>query len=168
MESTPADSVDTRATGCGPAHAVRPGTRSLRITAATAGGLAVAAAATIGTVALLRSPAPGSDALDAAHKITVTAPVMPLSESELLGLLDRPPDLGPLVEPARRASCLAGLGYPASTPVLGARQIRMDGRDVVVLVLAADTPRELAALAVPGTCSAVDTGLLADTTVRRP
>ena len=63
---------------------------------------------------------------------------MPLSESELVGLLHRPPDLGPLVDPARRASCLAGLGYPASTPVLGARQIRMEGRDAVILVLAAD------------------------------
>ena len=62
----------------------------------------------------------------------------------------------------------AGLGYPASTPVLGSRQVRMAGRDAVILVLAADAPRELTAVAVPGTCSAADTGLLADTTVRRP
>lgn len=113
-------------------------------------------------------PAPGSDAVTPARKITVTTPTMPLSGSELVGLLDRSPDLGPLGDPARRASCLAGLGYPASTPVLGSRQVRMAGRDAVILVLAADAPRELTAVAVPGTCSAADTGLLADTTVRRP
>ena len=93
-----------------------------------------------GTAALVRSPAPGSDAVTPARKITVTAPAMPLSGSEIVGLLDRPPDLGPLGDPARRASCLAGLGYPASTPVLGARQVRMAGRDAVMLVLAADAP----------------------------
>ena len=45
---------------------------------------------------------------------------------------------------------------------------RWTGRDAVLLVLAADAPRELTAVAVPGTCSSADTGLLADTTVRRP
>jgi hypothetical protein len=136
--------------------------------AAAAGALAAVAAAAVGTVALVRSPVTGSDAVSAARKITVTAPAMPLSESDLVGLLHRPPDLGALVDPARRASCLAGLGYPASTTVLGSRQVRMQGRDAVILVLAADAPRELTAVAVPGTCSAADTGLLADTSVRLP
>ena len=160
--------TDTGPVNSTPRHAVRPGARSLRMAAAAAGGLAAVAAAAVGTAALVRSPAPGSDAVTPARKITVTTPTMPLSGSELVGLLDRSPDLGPLGDPARRASCLAGLGYPASTPVLGSRQVRMAGRDAVILVLAADAPRELTAVAVPGTCSAADTGLLADTTVRRP
>jgi hypothetical protein len=160
--------TDTGRVNSTPLHAARPGAQSLRVAAAAAGGLAAVAAAAVGTVALVRSPATGSDAISAARKITVTAPVMPLSESELVGLLHRPPDLGPFVDPARRASCLAGLGYPASTTVLGARQVRLEGRDAVILVLAADAPRELTAVAVTGTCSAADTGLLADTTVRRP
>lgn len=167
VESTPPEDSDAPASWRRLSHAARPASRTLRVTAAAAGGLAAVAAATVGSVALLRTPATGSDGVTAARKITVAAPVIPLSDSELVGLLDRPPDFGSLADPTRRASCLAGLGYPASTPVLGARRVRIEDRDAVVLVLAADTPDDLAVVAVPGTCSAANTGLLADTTVRR-
>jgi hypothetical protein len=102
--------------------------------------------------------------------------VIPLSQSEILGLLDRSPDFGPvggplassLNDPQRRASCLSGLGYPASTRVLGARPLEINARSGVVLVLPADTPDSLAVFAVALNCSAADTGLLANTQIPRP
>ena len=66
--------------------------------------------------------------------------VIPLSAAEIIGLLGRAPDYGPLDDPSRRASCLGGLGYPASTQVLGARPIEINARPGVLLVLPADTP----------------------------
>ncbi len=133
------------------------------------GTVAAVAAVTIGTVTLLRAPAAG---ITSVHKMTVTslAAPFPLSAADLTAMLDQPPDLGPLGDPARRASCLSGLGYPASVPVLGARQVRDGGAAAVVLILAGEVPGDpaaLAALVVPLTCSAADTGLLAETTVRR-
>ena len=93
---------------------------------------------------------------------------IPLSQAEILGLLNRSPDYGPLDDPARRASCLGGLGYPASTQVLGARPIEINARPGVLLVLPADTPGDLAVFAVALNCSSADTGLLANTQVTRP
>ena len=100
---------------------------------------------------------------------------IPLSQPEILGLLAQSPDFGapearpgPPQDPSRRASCLSGLGYPASTPVLGARPIEINARPGVLLVLPGDTPDNLAVFAVAPNCSAADTGLLADTQVPRP
>ena len=133
------------------------------------GAGAAVAAVTIGAVALLRTPATETSSV---RKMTITAAPapFPVPAADLTALLAQPPDLGPLGDPARRASCLSGLGYPAATPVLGARQVRVDGADAVVLVVAGEVPGDpgaLAALAVPPTCSAADTGLLAETTLRR-
>jgi hypothetical protein len=102
--------------------------------------------------------------------ITVSRPPqsIPLSDQQILALLDGEPDLGPLTDPRRRASCLAGLGYPANTRVLGARAIDIAGHPAVLLVLPGDAPGVFAALAVAPTCSSVNTGLSADRTVRRP
>ena len=61
-----------------------------------------------------------------------------------------------------------GMGYPASTQVLGAQQIEINARPGVLLVLPADTPADLAVFAVALNCSAADTGLLASTQVPRP
>ena len=160
--------TDTGPVNSTPRHTVRPGARSLRMRRPRRAGWPRWPPPRWELPPWCAPPHPGQTPSTPARKITVTTPTMPLSGSELVGLLDRSPDLGPLGDPARRASCLAGLGYPASTPVLGSRQVRMAGRDAVILVLAADAPRELTAVAVPGTCSAADTGLLADTTVRRP
>jgi hypothetical protein len=87
---------------------------------------------------------------------------------QILGLLDRAPDYGALRDAARRESCLQGLGYPASTRVLGAQPIEVNGLPAVLLVLPGDTPDALVAVAVAPTCSSADTGLQADTVVRRP
>jgi hypothetical protein len=153
----------------GGAHSARPRVRPLRTIAAVAGFCAVLAAVGFGTVALLRAPesVPGTSVT--AEHITVSPPTaIPLSQDEILGLLNRTPDYGPFADPARRASCLSGLGYPASTPVLGARPIEINARPGVLLVLAGDTPHGVAAYAVALNCSAADTGLLANTQIPRP
>ena len=83
-------------------------------------------------------------------------------------LLDQRPELGPLADPGRRASCLSGLGYPAATPILGARTIRSPGSQEALVLVLADRPGDpgpLTALAVSLTCSAADTGLLGETVV---
>lgn len=157
-------------TGEPPTHSARPVVRPSRVAAAVAGLGAVLAAIGVGTVALMRAPGPAPSTPDTAELITVSTPPMaiPLTQGEIQALLGHPPDYGPLADPARRASCLTGLGYPAATEVLGARPIEINARPGVVLVVAADTPRTLAVYAVAPSCSAADTGLLANTQVPRP
>ena len=151
-------------------HSARPHLRPARTIAAAAGVCAALAAIGFGTVALLHVPEPAPDTPgDIAH-ITVSTPPMeiPLSRNEILGLLGRSPDYGTLTDPARRASCLTGLGYPASTQVLGARPVEINARPGIVLVIPGDSPHILAVFAVSPNCSAADTGLLANTQVPRP
>ncbi|WP_343572933.1 hypothetical protein [Mycobacterium sp.] len=154
------------------AHAVQRGRlpRAARMTVAAAGLAAVAVAAWLGTRALITAPAPLPSRPTTIEHITVSRPpqTIPLSDQQILALLDRDPDLGPLADPRRRASCLGGLGYPANAPVLGARPIDIAGHPAVLLVLAGDAPDTFAALAVAPTCSSVNTGLSADRIVRRP
>lgn len=153
----------------GPAHSARPRIRPARVAAALAGLGAALAGIGLGTAALLGAPTPTPSTEVTAEHITVSAPpvAIPLSRSEILELLHRNPDYGPLGDPQRRASCLTGLGYPPSTRVLGARPVEIDARPGVLLVLPADTPGNLAVVAVGPGCSAADTGLLADTEVPR-
>ncbi len=164
---TPAHRVTGLAAGSRAAHGVRPANGSLRLTAAVVGAVAALAAVGFGTAALLRSPGPTASTLTTARHITVTTPVIPLSGPQIVALAGHPPDYGPLGDPVRRASCLAGLGYRATTAVLGARPVTVEGRTGVLLVLAGDTGATLVAVAVSPGCSAADTGLLAQTTVAR-
>lgn len=152
------------------AHSARPHVRPARLAAGVAGVGAVLAAIGVGTAALLNAPDRTSSSPVTAEHITVSTPPMtiPLSQAEIVGLLTRSPDFGPLSDPPRRASCLTGLGYPASTQVLGARPIEINARPGVLLVLPGDTPGDLAVFAVALNCSAADTGLLANTQVPRP
>ena len=159
----------------GAAHTVRPGRlpRPTRVAVGLAGlvGLAAAAvAAWLGTAALIAPPAPTPSRPTTAEHITVSRPplTIPLSDQQILALLDEKPDFGPLADPQHRTSCLAGLGYPANARILAARPVQIAGRPAVVLLLPADTPGAVAALAVAPNCSAVDTGLLADRIVNRP
>lgn len=151
------------------AHWARPHLGPARVVAGVAGVCAVLAAVGVGTVALISAPEPAPSTPATAQHITVSTPPMtiPLSQAEILGLLNRGPDYGPLGDPARRASCLSGLGYPASTQVLGARPVDINARPGVLLVLPGDTPDNLAVFAVALNCSAADTGLLANTQVPR-
>lgn len=156
----------------GPAHTIRRGRlpRSARVAVGLAGLLAAAVAAWLGTTALITAPTPTPSRPTTAEHITVSRPPMaiPLSDQQILALLDAKPDFGPLADAQRRASCLAGLGYPADARVLGARLVDIAGRPAVLLVLPADTPGMVVALAVSPSCSSVDTGLLADRHVDRP
>ncbi len=161
-----------RAESTGAAHAVRRGRfpRPTRIAFAVAGLTAAAAAAWLGVSALITPPAQLPSRPTTIEHITVSRPpeTIPLSDQEIVALLDRAPDLGPLTDPRRRASCLAGLGYPADTRVLGARRVDIGGHPAVLLVLPGEAPEALAALAVAPTCSSVNTGLSADRIVHRP
>ncbi|MGA7052534.1 MAG: hypothetical protein WBZ37_14925, partial [Mycobacterium sp.] len=162
----------------GGAHLARPHIRPGRVVAGVAGLCALVAAIAVGTVALVKAPAPTPSTPATANHITVSTPPMaiPLTQAQLLALLDQRPDFGaregplssPLNDPPRRTSCLSGLGYPASTQVLGARPIEINARPGVLLVLPGDTPNNLAVFAVALNCSAADTGLLADTQIPRP
>jgi hypothetical protein len=154
------------------AHTVRPGRlpRSARVAVAVAGLAAAAAAVWLGTAALITAPPPTPSRPITAEHITVSRPPMtiPLSDQQIVALLDGQPDLGPFADPQRRTSCLAGLGYPVGARVLAARPVEIAGRPAILLVLPGDTPGTVAALAVAPTCSSVDTGLLADRIVNRP
>jgi hypothetical protein len=156
----------------GAAHAVHRGRfpRPARLAFAAAGLGAAAAAAWLGVSALTTAPSPVPSRPTTIDHITVSRPpqTIPLSDEQILTLLDQAPDLGPLTDPGRRASCLAGLGYPGNTLVLGARPVDIAGHPAVLLLLPGDAPEALAALAVAPTCSSVNTGLSADRIVHRP
>lgn len=153
----------------GAAHAARPPVRPARVVAAVAGLCAAVAAIGVGTVALLTEPAPVPSAAPTAEHITIStpAPVIPMSDPEILALLQRPPDYGALGNAAQRASCLSGLGYPGSAEVLGAQPVEVNARPGVLLVLPGDNADMVTAYAVALNCSAADTGLLATTAIPR-
>jgi hypothetical protein len=152
-----------------PKHSVRP-TPRWRLIGLVAGVGAAVVGAVIGAVMLTHDPEPRWSAGPTAETITVSRPAteLPLPGPEIVGLLSQTPDYGPLADPQRRASCLSGLGYSAATPVLGARPVDMHGRPAVLMVLPADTPRQLLALVVQPDCNSAHSGLLANTLVTRP
>ncbi len=152
-----------------PAHSVRH-TPRWQVVGLVAGVVAAVVGAVLGGVMLTRDPAPTHPAGPTAESITVSRPPgdVPMSDPQIVGLLARSPDYGPLADPERRASCLSGLGYSAATAVLGAQRVDMHGRPAVLMVLAADTPRTLLVLVVEPGCSSAHTGLLANTLVTRP
>ncbi|CAN5172815.1 hypothetical protein BH11ACT7_BH11ACT7_11740 [soil metagenome] len=137
---------------------------------ATAGVVAIAAAVAIAVPTLQGGSAPAANTLTTARSLTVSVPqaAVPLTERQLSALLEQPADLGALGAPGRLSACLGGLGYPSSTPVLGATPVDINGRPAVVLLIAAEDPRLIDALAVGPYCSGADTGLVADTVVPRP
>jgi hypothetical protein len=144
--------------------------RPARLAVAATGLVAVALAVWLGTNALITAPTSTPSRPTTIEHITVSRPpqTIPLSDQQIVALLDRAPDFGPLTDPRRRASCLAGLGYSADTRVLGARPVDITGHAAVLLVLPGDAPETLAALAVAPSCSAANTGLSADRIVHRP
>jgi hypothetical protein len=137
--------------------------RTVRLSAVV-GVAAAGAAVVVGSVMVARPDVTGRTS--AQH--LADGPSVPLSDAQILDLLRRPPELGALADSRRRASCLSGLGYSGSTAVLGAQPVDIDGSAAVLLILPGDARDTLAALAVRPNCSSADTGLLADTQVRRP
>ena len=161
------------ASGRKAAHAARgsrPRSRRLRRLGALAGLFAAVVAVGLGAVMLVRPPSPAPSSGPTAEHLTVSPPPhgIPLSDPQIVGLLTDRPDYGPLTDPQRRASCLDGLGYPATTKVLGAQPVDIHGRPGVLLVLPGDTAKTVVALVVAPNCSAAGTELLASTVVTRP
>jgi hypothetical protein len=152
-----------------PGHSVRH-TPRWQVIALGAGVGAVVVAAVIGSLMLMRDPAPTWSEGPTAKSITASRPAtdLPLSNPQVVGLLSQSPDYGPLADPQRRASCLSGLGYPAATAVLGARPVDMHGQPAVLILLPADTPGMVLAVVVGPDCNVAHTGLLANTLVTRP
>ena len=165
-------SPTNRVVGSAPAsatHAARGSNTRFRVGAAIIGVGAALAAAGVGTVMLLHSPDRTPTADPTAERITVSKPLgLTLTDPEVLALLDKPPDLGPLADSQRRASCLSGLGYPTSATVLGARPVAVGAASGVLVLLPGEAPRAVNAIVVGLNCSSVDTGLLAERVVIRP
>ena len=154
-----------------PAHAVRRPLPRLQRAVLIIGIGAAVAGIVGGAVMLMRDPdAPTFATGPTAKSITVShpGPQFPLSDPQLMALLSRSPDFGPLAAPQRRASCLDGLGYSATTPVLGAQRVDMSGRPAVLMLLPGETPETVVALVVEPGCSSAHTGLLADRLITRP
>jgi len=132
---------------------------------------AVAATVTLGALMLTRDPGPAFPSGPTAAQITVEQTAhtgFPLSDAELRAALSEPRDLGPLADPQRRASCLAGLGYsPAAQEILGARQVTVSGRPAVLLLVPGGASEQISAVLVEPTCSAANTALVAETVVAR-
>ncbi len=152
----------------GATHPTRGSSFRLRRVTAAAGVAAAVAAAAVGTITLLRHGSTGEP--DTERPVAASrAPVgLPLSDEQIIDLLNRPPDLGALADPRRRASCLGGLGLPASMSVLGARSVDVNGTTEVLILLPADTPRRINAVVVAPNCSSVDTGLRASRIIDHP
>lgn len=130
--------------------------------------LAGMAAVTAAGAALALLPAADDSASTVVSANPMTAaPRVPLPAGEVLALTASPAQLGPLTDPQRRAACLDSLGYPAATPVLGARQLDVTGRPALVLVLPGRQPAELVAVAVRPGCGESGTAEIARTTVSR-
>ena len=152
-----------------PGHGTGNPLRRRRL-AALAGIAALAVAAVIGTVMALNDsaqPPTPADGPTAEYLKTPRHAGMPLSDQRILALLDQPPQLGPLADPQRIASCLQGLGYAPATPVLGATTRSDDGTRVLLLLPAPD-PKSVMALLVGADCRAADAGLVADAQLTRP
>lgn len=134
------------------------------------GLVAVGVAAVVGTHTLTQGRGPAFQASPSASRITVAVlpqAAFPLSDAQLRAALAVPPNLGPLADPARRAACLAGLGYPTDLEILGGRPLDVSGRPGVLILLPGDAPDQVAAVAVAPSCSAAHAGLLADTVLGR-
>lgn len=120
----------------------------------------------MGISALVHSPEITKSSPTSAGLITV-GPRVPLSDKEVVALVGRVPNFGALRDPKRRSACLRALGHDTEQ-ILGAQPMQIGSQQAVVLVLAGGRHDELIVFAVAASCSAVDTGLIADRTVQRP
>lgn len=152
-----------------PAHTVaRAPLRRLQVIGLVVGLGAAVAAVIVGAVMVNRPEPPTFPAGPTAKTITVErSNAIPLPRPQIIELLSRTPDYGPLTDPGRRGSCLAGLGYPPGTAVLGARPLDMRGQPGVLLLLPGESPDDVVAVVVEPGCSGAHTGLLAKSLVSR-
>ncbi|MDZ7883278.1 MAG: hypothetical protein U5N53_10370 [Mycobacterium sp.] len=140
-----------------------------RVTAGT-GALTAALGLGIGLYAVSHgddATAPGSARAPAtsARHLTARSDSMPLTDPQILALLQRPPDLGPLFDPQ---ACLNSLNGLTETRVLGAAPVSLSARPAVLLVVPAQDPSAVIAVVVAPDCPAAGTGALARTELARP
>ena len=126
------------------------------------GGLVAAAAVAALAVLALPGPAVPAPAPSPGARPALNGPMALTSNDLPMG----GQDYGPLLDPARRAGCLAHAGAPGAT-VLGARQVDWAGRPGVLLVLPTGEPGRLRVLVVSPDCGADRGEVLADTPVGR-
>lgn len=147
----------------------RPPLRRRRV-AAVAGALAGVLALGLGIFAssahdeaghtgFARAPGPS------ARHITAQPSAMPLTDPQILRLLQHPPDLGPLIDPR---PCLNSLDHPVEARILGAAPVTLGARPAVLLVLPAPAASSVIAVVVAPDCPAGGTGALARTELVRP
>jgi hypothetical protein len=151
-----------------PGRSVSHGARSTR-PAVVAGAAAGLLAVGIGAVIVLNGsdePARVSAGPKAASLTVQRQAGMPWPDRQILDLRTRPPELGALAAPERLRSCLAGLGYAPTTPVLGAATLTMHDRAQMLLLLPKADDGAVMALVVSPGCNASDAGLIADAVIR--
>jgi hypothetical protein len=132
---------------------------------------AVAVVAVVGVVLAAPGPAPTLPAPTAAPSPPATVPDVPVlvggdGPAALRAGLGST-DYGPLAAPGRLAGCLAAHGVPAGVRPVGARQVVVDGRPGVLLVLPTGTAARFRLLAVGPDCAAGVPFTLSDTLVGR-
>jgi len=126
--------------------------------------VAAAAAAVVGVVAL------GAGPLETAGSPRAERPALALSGSDVGDGLDDAlgaVDLGPLSQPAALRACLDANGIPPLGEPLGAREVTLDGRPGVLLVLPTGEIAQFRLLVVGPSCGPGTPSLLADDIVGR-
>ncbi|MUL49770.1 hypothetical protein FZI85_13755 [Mycobacterium sp. CBMA293] len=154
--------VPNHAAGHG-AHMPRP--------AVIAGAVASIVAIGIGAAVVFSEsdePAPMSAGPSVASLTVQRQAGMPWSDRQILGLLGKGPDLGPLAGPGRLQPCLKGLGYSPTTQVLGAATLTVHDRDEVIVLLPGTDRGSVMALVVSPGCSSTDAGLIANAVIVDP
>lgn len=150
-----------------------PGRTRPRLTGLQRAGLitglcAAAAAVVLGVVLLAQDPGPAiSVGLTPAQITAATPDGFPVPAGQLRAALSQPQNLGSLTDPQRLSSCLTGLGHSPAPAVLGGRRVEVAGRPGLLLLLPGSTPEQINAVVVAPTCSAVHTGLVAETVLAR-
>ncbi|MGW4098511.1 hypothetical protein [Mycobacterium sp. NPDC004974] len=151
----------------------KPSTKRWKSIAAVAGAGAATAAAVLGGVVLVRPAGQAPSTRVSLGQITVSPPrgEVGLSESQILGLLSEPPDLGPLTDAKRRTACLTALGYPSGVRILGAKPLEVAGQHGVLVVVppkTPDPPDAVVAVVLAADCDTGHAGSLAQTVIKRP
>lgn len=123
------------------------------------GGILAAAAAAVIAVVLIMPVGGHNDTPPAAQQAAPPTPTdtpidmsAGLNAGQIMTLIGST-ELGPLTEPAILAGCLTANGIDAQRPILGSKEVHIDGRDGVLLILAGPQPPKLTALVVGGDCA---------------
>ncbi|QNG20733.1 hypothetical protein G4H71_10165 [Rhodococcus triatomae] len=123
------------------------------------GGVVAAAAAALVAVVLVLPFGEQSDAPTMAAPTATTPTGTPvdlgagLQPGQIMTLIGSR-ELGPLVAPDTLAGCLEANGIEPGRPLLGSKEVRIDGRTGVLLILAGPQPPQLTALVVGEGCAA--------------